>query len=200
MPDVDDDVSFPEELVERFLAEFTSPGDLVFDPFAGFGTTLVVAEQMGRRVLGIELLLERVELIKHRLRNPGTIVQWDALNLADLPLPAIDFVMTSPPYMTRAGHPQNPLSAYQTLDGDYRRYLRELCTVFETIAASMKVGGRAVINVANICTDGIITPLAADVAAGLSSVLILEQEVLIVSDTADPTIVENKCYVFRNSG
>ena len=31
-------------LVEAFLAEYTRPGDLVFDPFAGFGTTLLVAE------------------------------------------------------------------------------------------------------------------------------------------------------------
>ena len=38
--DPDDNVSFAEELVEIFLADYTQPGDLVFDPFAGFGTTL----------------------------------------------------------------------------------------------------------------------------------------------------------------
>jgi hypothetical protein len=37
------DARHPRALVERFLAEHTRPGDLVFDPFAGFGTTLRVA-------------------------------------------------------------------------------------------------------------------------------------------------------------
>jgi DNA modification methylase len=44
----DDDVRFPETLVELLLREFTREGDVVLDPFAGFGTTLVVAERMGR--------------------------------------------------------------------------------------------------------------------------------------------------------
>jgi DNA modification methylase len=44
----DDDVAYPEELVAPFVAEFTRPGELVVDPFAGFGTTLVVAERLGR--------------------------------------------------------------------------------------------------------------------------------------------------------
>lgn len=42
------DVSYSENLVEYFLREFTSEQDVVFDPFAGFGTTLLVAQSMKR--------------------------------------------------------------------------------------------------------------------------------------------------------
>jgi len=35
----DDDVHFPEALVVAVFEEYTSPGDRVFDPFAGYGTT-----------------------------------------------------------------------------------------------------------------------------------------------------------------
>ncbi|MBO0783418.1 MAG: hypothetical protein J2P37_31795, partial [Ktedonobacteraceae bacterium] len=38
-PFAHDDVRYPPELVRVFLREYTYPGDLVFDPFAGFGTT-----------------------------------------------------------------------------------------------------------------------------------------------------------------
>ena len=38
-----DDVRFSEQLVEYFLEHFTQMGDVVFDPFASFGTTLLVA-------------------------------------------------------------------------------------------------------------------------------------------------------------
>ena len=42
--------------VTEFVEELSEPGDVVLDPFAGFGTTLVVAERLGRRGLGIELM------------------------------------------------------------------------------------------------------------------------------------------------
>jgi DNA modification methylase len=49
------DAVFPEALVERAALACSSPGDLVLDPFAGVGTTCVVAARLGRRCLGIEL-------------------------------------------------------------------------------------------------------------------------------------------------
>ena len=41
----------PEELIRRFIEGTSDPGDLVVDPFAGSGTTAVVAERCGRRWL-----------------------------------------------------------------------------------------------------------------------------------------------------
>ena len=45
----------PEGLVERLIALYTKPGDLVVDPFAGAGTTLSTAVKMGRRAIGYEI-------------------------------------------------------------------------------------------------------------------------------------------------
>ena len=45
----------PKILVRRMIALFTEPGDLVVDPFAGAGTTLSVAVEMGRRAVGYEI-------------------------------------------------------------------------------------------------------------------------------------------------
>lgn len=42
-------------LLRRVLEISTGPGDLVFDPFGGSGTTYAVAEEMGRRWLGCEI-------------------------------------------------------------------------------------------------------------------------------------------------
>jgi site-specific DNA-methyltransferase (cytosine-N4-specific) len=46
---------FPPGLPRYFIERLTKPGDLVLDPFAGSNTTGQVAEEMGRRWLGIEL-------------------------------------------------------------------------------------------------------------------------------------------------
>jgi len=43
----EDDIRYSESLVEYFLKIYTREGDTVFDPFAGFGTTLLVAEEKG---------------------------------------------------------------------------------------------------------------------------------------------------------
>lgn len=45
----------PSAMVRRMIALFTEPGDLVVDPFAGSGTTLSMAVEMGRRAVGYEI-------------------------------------------------------------------------------------------------------------------------------------------------
>jgi DNA modification methylase len=45
------------------------PGDTVLDPFAGSGTTLVVAHQMERNSIGIEIDPEYVKIIEERLKR-----------------------------------------------------------------------------------------------------------------------------------
>ncbi len=45
----------PEELVRKFVLASSNKGDVVLDPFSGSGTTLVVAEQLGRKWLGCDL-------------------------------------------------------------------------------------------------------------------------------------------------
>jgi len=45
----------PEKLVAKIILASSNPGDMVFDPFLGSGTTSVVAKKLGRRYLGIEI-------------------------------------------------------------------------------------------------------------------------------------------------
>lgn len=52
---VDHPCQLPPMLMARLYAVFTAPGELILDPFNGAGTSTLVAEQMGRRFIGIEL-------------------------------------------------------------------------------------------------------------------------------------------------
>lgn len=60
---------FPEDLPEWFIKLFTKPGDYVLDPFAGSGTTLRVAQKLGRNSLGIELLQQYFDNAQAQLKN-----------------------------------------------------------------------------------------------------------------------------------
>ena len=44
----------PEKLIAKMILASSDPGDLVFDPFLGSGTTSVTAKKLGRHYLGIE--------------------------------------------------------------------------------------------------------------------------------------------------
>lgn len=55
--------AFPPGLPEWFINLFTQEGDVVLDPFAGSGTTLVTAQKMGRNAVGIEILPEYYNMI-----------------------------------------------------------------------------------------------------------------------------------------
>lgn len=57
----------PIQLLIRIILSSTNPGDVVLDPFAGSGTTLVVASQLNRKSIGIELDPHNVEIIRERL-------------------------------------------------------------------------------------------------------------------------------------
>ena len=46
--------AFPSELVQRCLEATSNEGDVVLDPFAGSGTTVRVANQMGRKGVGYD--------------------------------------------------------------------------------------------------------------------------------------------------
>lgn len=58
----------PIQLLLRIILSSTMPLDTVLDPFTGTGTTLVVAEQLGRNSIGIEKNKENVKCIEWRLK------------------------------------------------------------------------------------------------------------------------------------
>jgi DNA modification methylase len=57
----------PIELMSALVSDFTDQGDVVIDPFAGSGTTLLAAQQLGRRWIGVERDQKYIETIVTRL-------------------------------------------------------------------------------------------------------------------------------------
>jgi DNA modification methylase len=160
-----DDIHFTEALAASVIGHASRSGDLVLDPFAGYGTTVAVAERMGRRAIGIELLPEHLEVARARCSDGVRLILGDACDVSRIVQEPVELVLTSPPYMAGRDHPQNPLAGYATDDGDYGVYLRELGSIFGQVAGLLRPNARLVVNVANVVSpDGTVTPLARDVA------------------------------------
>ncbi len=57
---------FPEDIPQLSISYFTNKGEIVLDPFSGSGTTAIVARNMGRKGIGIEMDVNYFELSKRR--------------------------------------------------------------------------------------------------------------------------------------
>lgn len=58
----------PEEVIRRIILTTAKENELIIDPFAGSGTTLKVAQNLGFNYLGFEIDKEYIEIIKNRLQ------------------------------------------------------------------------------------------------------------------------------------
>jgi site-specific DNA-methyltransferase (adenine-specific) len=73
----------PEQLLGRIIRSCSDEGDVVLDPFAGSGTTLVVAKKLSRRYLGYEISQDYVAQVRQRL---ASVRREDPLDGAAEPL------------------------------------------------------------------------------------------------------------------
>lgn len=109
---------FPEELAQEFIEFFTKRGQIVFDPMAGTGSTLVAAVRSGRSALGLELAKKYADIAEKRVNEAITFKQknneenefeenieikakvicGNALKMDELEIPTFDYCFTSPPY------------------------------------------------------------------------------------------------------
>lgn len=169
----------------------------MLNPFAGFGTTSIVAESMGRRGYGVEYEIERVEYARALLNTPENMVHGDSRKLASYRLPTMDFSMASPPYMYR-GDIEDPLAAYSTPGNGYDAYLGGIRDIYSQVRDLMKPGAYVVIEASNL--GGRLeepTTLAWDIAGVVGSVLSFVKEIVVGWDENTYGYDHGYCLVFQ---
>ena len=60
---------FPEGLPEWFILLFTEERDTVLDPFMGSGTTVIVANRLNRKAIGVEIQDTYFEHVQEEIKN-----------------------------------------------------------------------------------------------------------------------------------
>lgn len=197
---------FPETLVEIFLNDFSQPGDRIFDPMAGTGSTLLAALARQREAYGIELTpqfhriaRERITRYLPSLPNLLESSNWklvcgdaaEATNYTEFP-PAFDYIITSPPYWdmlrmkgaeTQQKRKDAGLLQFYSDDArdlgnvtDYRSFLDNLVKIYRFVATRLAPGSYFTIIVKNVKKRGVVFPLAWDLALQLSDELQLCHE------------------------
>ncbi len=181
---------FPRSLVRRLIRAFTNRGDLVLDPFAGSGSTLMAARDTGRRSFGLELSADYTALARERIARQKP--DLEAAEIADEPVLVCDdarnikghlrentvhLCVTSPPYW-------NILNEKRTADykerrnyGDlgkdlsnidrYEEFIGTLGAIFEDVYALLVNSGYLVVNVMDLRKRADFFPLHLDLSREL---------------------------------
>jgi DNA modification methylase len=193
-----EDVRASDNMLAFWINKFTGPGQVVFDPFAGFGTALLVAEELGRIGYGIEYSKPKADYIHAMLAHPERLIHGDSRNLGEYEIPPIDLCLTSPPY-TNESDTENPFVDYRQKGFDYSSYLQEMYRIFSQVEQKMQPSGRLVIEASNLKKNGQVTTLAWDIAHEVSKIFHFEGETIICWDKYGYGYNHSYCLIFSKA-
>jgi DNA modification methylase len=202
---------FPETLAQEFIEFFTKPAQTVLDPMMGTGSALVAALRARRRGVGVELNPRYYQVAEQVIageiaalggvpdRRKPLLFNGDAAHIAQLKLPKIAYVLTSPPYwdMLRARGAETQKKRRRTpgLDvfysddpndlgnvADYDEFVQRLCAIYAALKPVLKPRAYLTIIVKNVKKGGKIYPLAWDLGRELGKVYALKDERVWMQD------------------
>lgn len=186
------DIRYPESLARYFIEHYSKAGMRIFDPFAGLGTTLFVAESLKRIPYGIEADDERYEWVAGQLENWNHLICADSLNAAKFGFPQMDMALTSPPFMA-CNHNWNPLSGKQ---GNYQAYLRKMKRIFTNLAPILKQNAPLIVQLDNIPGKN-YTPLIRDIANCITPTFRQIDEYVVSWEPPKPSYPHTHCLIFK---
>ena len=191
---------FPVALVTRLIETFTRKKQrLIFDPFAGVGSTLVAAQRLGKDGVGMELSTSFIEKAEKRFlqtamfesaSGSAKLYQDDALNLLQyIEENSVDLVVTSPPYWDilnekrtadnkEIRHYGNHIQDLGTIN-DYKQFLTQLQEVFSNVYKSMRPKAYCCVVVMDIRKKSNFYPFHSDIATFMQEIGFIYDDLII---------------------
>lgn len=218
--------TFSPTMISDFIGFFTKAGEKVFDPFMGIGTTLVAARRTDRIGYGVELNPNFFSTALKRCPEFGGHMWNTSIENFEIDqIPIMDFSISSPPYWDvlnrstkdfRKNRESRDLSSTYSSENDdlgniadYQEFITRLTNVYLKVGSRLRAKGFLVVIVKNVKKDGILYPLAWDLAKELSGHFDLKDERIWIQDKValapygyphswTSNILHHYCLVFQN--
>lgn len=115
----------PAGVIWNLLQRYTKPGDLVVDPMCGSGTTIDVAKELKRKVIGYDIAPYRDDIVQNDARN---------IPLKDN---TVDFVFIDSPYSDNVKYSDHP-DCIGKISAEKEEFFEELEKVAKEIYRILK--------------------------------------------------------------
>lgn len=167
-----------------FIEQFSRPGDLVLDPFCGFGTTLLAGALAGRSSVGIEMDAGRCDLSARRLESAGA-EKWSVRHgdaeqkIAELS--DVDLLLTNVPYFGCSFKDDEFGQLYSS--ESYAAYLEKMRRIFKAAKPCLKPGAHVIVMAQNLHVGDVFVPLAWDLARLLAERYRFVEDRILVYET-----------------
>lgn len=169
--------AMPPQVVENLLWLYTEPGDVVIDPFAGSGTTIDVAKQMGRRIWASDLTpaTPTLPIHEHDATQP-----WPAPVKASL-------ILLDPPYWQQAkGRYSDSADDLANMPIDH--FMVSWAQVVKNAKAKLADGGRVAFIVSPTqLEDGAVVDHAVAMALVFGHKMRIERRIIVPYQTQQAT-------------
>ena len=190
------DIKSPESLFRYIYKKYTKAGDKIFDPFVGLGTSMFIAEEMGRTPFGIEAETQKFEWVAGQLENWTHMIHDDAFNIPKYDLPKMDLIMTCPPFM-EARTKWNPLYGGNPKHAGYNKYLKRMGAIFKKTIPLIKRNTPLIIQLDNIHGKKHFTPIIHDIAHTISKDFKQVDETVVKWDNPKPNYPFTTLLIFK---
>ena len=164
---------FIPQVPEKFIRLFSHPGETVLDPFCGSGTTNIIAKELGRNSIGIDVNSYSTNMTVHRLNQLGwldgviantrhLIIQGNCVDIMkEVPAGVIDLVITSPPYFDVVDYKDESPEQWGNIH-QYSLFLEKMAGAFEHLYKVVKPKGFLVVVPQDVYKRDAKCPLHAD--------------------------------------
>jgi DNA modification methylase len=153
-------IAMPKEVSKKLIEMFSKKSESIIDPFCGFGEILFEAKILQRKVLGIEVDLERCKYCRDKKIDA---ICADTTKISNSNLPKFNACITSIPFYLK---PTNSKKIRGDLshEKNYDKYLSDIEKVFSNIKLNLSKEAKLVVVVKNLMVGKRFIPLAWDIA------------------------------------
>ena len=190
---------FPIALAHRLISCFTPPkASLILDPFAGVGSTLLAAKELGKDAIGLEISSEFAQIAERRVnqtipfagQTEVKIHIADSRELYQYVSPnSVDMVVTSPPYWDILLQKRTADNKEQRDYGEdsadlgkiqnYEKFLLELRKIFEQVYDRMKPKSYCCVIVMDIRKKNRFYPYHIDISQFMQEIGFIFDDLMI---------------------
>ena len=185
---------YPIQLCEKLINIYTRDnGEVILDPFMGVGSTLLAAQNLNRKGIGIDLSKEFYDIAERRILNTQLSLNSNDMNtqqvlylgdsrkvLKKLPSESVDLCINSPPYWDILN--QRRTADYKATKNysdsktdvgnisDYKKFLSELKKIYTEVYRTLKPNKRCCVIVMDIRKRDKFYPLHIDITNIMSEI------------------------------